>query len=99
MTDAELIECCQEFRDGILDGRPSNWMCAMVCYPLVTLLGMYGVKAELVETDMGECNHVWMRLADGRALDPTADQFNDLFPDLKMPPVYLGPPSKLHGAQ
>jgi hypothetical protein len=34
MTDAELIEFATEFRDELLDGRPSAWMCAMVCWPL-----------------------------------------------------------------
>lgn len=98
MTDAELIECATEFREGILDGRDSKFMCAMVCWPLAGLLGMYGVETETVESDLGECNHIWLRLKDGRALDPTADQFNWLFPDLNMPKVYLGPPlaTKIH---
>src|SRR5689334_11816299 len=96
MTDAQLIEFTAAFRDGILDGDDSWMMCAAVCYPLVTLLNMHGVKAELVETDLGECNHIWMRLADGRALDPTADQFNKLF-GYEYPAVYLGEPMKLHG--
>ena len=96
MTDAELIEFALEFRAGILDGRDSKFMCAMVCEPLSGLLQMYGVKTEVIESDLGEYNHVWLRLADGRALDPTADQFNWLFPDLAMPPVYLGTPTKLH---
>lgn len=97
MTDTELVEYASEFREGILDGRPSAWMCGMVCYPLAGLLEMCGVKVEVVESDLGHCNHVWMRLEDGRALDPTADQFNVLFPDLAMPAVYLGPPAKIHG--
>ena len=96
MTDAELIEFTQEFRAGILDGGESKSMCAAICWPLVTLLNIHGVKAETVESDLSECNHIWIRLADGRVLDPTADQFNWLFPDLAMPPVYLGPPVKLH---
>lgn len=93
-TDAQIIEFASEFRTGILDGEDSWMMCAAVCYPLVTLLNMSGIKAEIIESDLGECNHVWMRLADGRALDPTADQF----PDMNLPPVYLGPPTKIHGA-
>lgn len=97
MTDAELIEFVQEFRDGILDGHSSKMMCGAVCYPLVTLLNMSGVKAELVESDLGDCNHVWMKLEDGRALDPTGDQFNWLLPaHEQMPTVYLGPPTRLH---
>lgn len=97
MTDPELIEFATEFRDGILDGRPSDFMCAMVCWPLSTLLGMNGVENIAVESDLGHMNHFWLKLADGRALDPTADQFNALFPDLKLPPVYLGEPIAIHG--
>ena len=98
MTDAELIEFATEFREGILDGGPSDMMCAAVCWPLVGLLNISGVKCEAVESDLGEYIHVWIRLADGRALDPTGDQFNYLFPDLDMPPVYLGQPTALHPA-
>lgn len=91
MTDAELIEFASEFREGILGGRDSAWMCAAVCMPLVTLLGLHGIKAELMESETEICNHVWIRLADGRTLDPTGDQFGT-----GMPPVYLGPPTDLH---
>jgi hypothetical protein len=99
MTDDDLIAFATEFRDGILDGRSSEWMCAMVCWPLAGLLGMHGVEATPVETDLGEMNHIWLRLADGRALDPTADQFNAYGFQPVMPPVYLGPPMKYHGAE
>lgn len=99
MTDAELLEFTQEFRDGILDGGPSDMRCFMVCAPLVTLLNMSGVPAKLeeaksVRTVYGECNHVWIKLSDGRVLDPTADQFNSR--RRKMPPIYLGKPTSLH---
>jgi hypothetical protein len=96
MDDAELIEFATDFREGILDGRPSAWTCAMVCWPLVTLLNMQGVGCEAIESDLGHLNHVWLKLPDGRALDPTADQFNDLFPHYNLPPVYLGPPLDIH---
>jgi hypothetical protein len=95
MTDAQLVEFASEFREGILDGTPSWMMCFAVCAPLVTLLDIHGVKAEMVEGDLGEFNHVWLKLADGRVLDPTADQFNEFGFD-PMPPVYLGAPSKIH---
>jgi hypothetical protein len=103
MTDAQLIEFATEFRAGMLGDDPSTSACLMVCAPLVTLLNIYGVKCELIETNMipikrgGRCstNHVWLRLADGRALDPTADQFNEL-DGARMPPVYLGKPTKYH---
>lgn len=95
MKDAKLIKIATEFRKGILDGRPSRMMCFAICAPLAGLLGACGVDVEVIEGDLGECNHVWLRLADGRVLDPTADQFNDYgFPE--MPPVYLGPPTTIH---
>jgi hypothetical protein len=96
MTDAELIEFATEFRDELLDGRPSAWMCAMVCWPLSGLLSRYGVPNRAIESDLGHMNHIWLLLDDGRALDPTADQFNVMFPNMNMPPVYLGPPADIH---
>lgn len=90
MTDEELIEFATEFREGILDGRQSARMCAMVCWPLVTLLNMHGVACEAIESAFDDGNHVWIKLADGRVLDPTADQFGQL------PTVYLGEPTDIH---
>lgn len=85
MTDAELIEITRDFRDGILNGRPSDLMCYAVSAPLQGFLSaVYGVETILEEVDLGECNHVWLRLPDGHILDATADQFPG------MPPVYLG---------
>jgi len=95
MTDRQLVRFASEFRAGILDGDPPNWMCFAICAPLSSLLAMHGVPNEVVESDLGEFNHFWLRLADGRALDPTADQFNHLFATDR-PAVYLGPPLDLH---
>lgn len=93
MSDADLIEFATEFREGILGDRSSRDMCAAVSWPLAGLLCVFGVKCETVESDLGYCNHVWIKLAGGRVLDPTADQF-----DPRYPPVYLGPPMEIHGA-
>jgi len=95
LTDKNLIKIVAEFRAGILGPKPSKSMCFAVCAPLAGYLGFYGVQAKIVEgvvvKDGGwETNHFWLELADGRVLDPTADQFNDL-PDIHLPPVYLGP--------
>lgn len=95
MSDAELIEFAREFRDGIIDGGLPTLMCFAVCAPLVTLLNLHGVNAKLVESDLEWCNHFWLRLEDGRALDPTADQFNYL-DGAKLPAIYLGAPTKYH---
>ena len=95
MKDRALVKFASEFREGILDGGPSDMMCAAVCWPLVTLLNMQGVKCRSVESDLGALSHIWIKLDDGRALDPTIDQFNYLF-DEKWPEVYLGEPTKYH---
>lgn len=97
MEDAALITFASEFRDGILDGAQSRWMCFAVCAPLSPLLRLHGVENEIVESDLGDFNHIWLRLEDGRALDPTADQFN-VFPGHDWPPVYLGAPGVIHPA-
>lgn len=96
LTNKQLIKIATGFRKGILLGEPSNLRCAMVCWPLAGLLkAAYGFECEPVESDLGEMNHVWLRLPDGRALDPTLDQFNVLFNE-HWPEVYLGPPTKYH---
>ncbi|MDP3940648.1 MAG: hypothetical protein Q8R92_21245 [Deltaproteobacteria bacterium] len=95
MADDELIAFAKEFRDGILDGNPPWMMCAAVCWPLAGLLRFHGIECECIESDLGEFNHIWICLADGRALDPTGDQFND-YGFTPMPPVYLGEPLPMH---
>jgi hypothetical protein len=96
VTDDELITIATEFRSGILGSRKSRGMCFVIAAPLQALLSYYGFETELVEHDLDDPmwrNHVWIRLPDGRALDPTADQFADL----QLPPVYLGEPHpKIH---
>lgn len=92
MRDEDIIECAADFRDGILHGSPSFMMCAAVCWPLAGFLRFSGVDCDTeereLEGDADTANHVWIRLADGRVLDPTADQFDGM----GLPPVYLGKP-------
>lgn len=96
MRDEDLVRVAMEFRQGMLGDHPSAMACAMVSWPLAGLLhSLYSLDCECVESDLGHCNHVWIRLADGRALDPTADQFNH-FSDCDFPPVYLGQPAIIH---
>ncbi len=89
MTDDELIEFTKSFREGILEGKSSDFMCAMVCYPLAGLLHFYGIDCECEHGETPERNHVWIRLRDGRVLDPTADQFG-------YSAVYLGVDMDIH---
>jgi len=99
MTDPELIQFAREFREGILGNRPSTGMCAAVCWPLVALLRVSGVPCDsregTWEDERSTGNHVWIMLEDGRALDPTADQFNQ-FGYSDLPDVYLGFPLPMH---
>lgn len=96
MTDAKLIKFVTGFRRGIVGRGKSDYMCFAVCAPLVTLLNMNGVQGALREgsikfDDIGSINHFWIELADGRVIDPTADQFNRHF-GKSLPKVYLGAP-------
>lgn len=84
MTDKQLKRIAREFRRGILGKRPSKLMCMAVSAPLQGLLSaLYGVECVLEELDFPQCNHVFLRLPDGRILDATADQFG-------LEAVYLG---------
>lgn len=90
-SDVKLIKYVKAFREGILAGRASSRMCGVVCYPLVGLLNFEGLSCQLAESDTKRTNHIWIRLYDGRVLDPTADQFGKNYPS-----VYLGPPLDIH---
>jgi len=94
MTDRQLKRVALNFRKGLLGNRPSRFMCAAVCWPLAGFLSAYGIEAVAEEVEFpqalqGCSNHIWLRLPDGRILDPTADQFG-------LEPIYLGPVPDLY---
>lgn len=91
MSDKMLLRITRSFRRGILGKNSSDMMCAVVCYPLHSLLHLMGEDLTCVEVLLKTKNHVFLRLSDGRILDPTADQFDG-------PPVYLGSPQWFHRA-
>jgi hypothetical protein len=102
MTDAKLLKFVTDFRRGIVGRKGSDCMCFAICAPLVTLLNMSGVESILrdgwIKYEIGRGNHYWIELADGRVIDPTADQFNRRL-GKAMPKVYLGSPDILiHGS-
>lgn len=99
MTDEELIQISQDFRDGLLgEGAPGGGQCAKVSWALAGYLrALCGVDCECVQSDHSAMttdwiSHVWIRLADGRALDATFDQFCSEEPVA----VYLGKPTEFH---
>src|SRR4051812_41594090 len=92
---ASLKKLVTEFRRGILNGETSAGMCFAICAPLQTILEMCGYKTKLIEGEIKPTkrfayptNHYWLELADGRIIDPTADQFST--PERPMPKVYIG---------
>lgn len=86
--DRELLRIASAARERITLGGPSSGYCAVVCVPLATYLTRRGLIAEDVHGAVGEWQHSWISLGDGRILDPTADQFNRQ--GARMPPIYLG---------
>lgn len=98
LSDKRIISIAAEFRAGMIGDKPSALWCFMICAPLAGLLRWYGLEAELVEGYLGDINHVWLKLPDGRVLDPTADQFNDRRSE-PLPAVYLGPALDIHPSQ
>lgn len=95
MTDSELLQYASEFRAAIIANGESVRMCAAISDPLSAALAVKGVATTVMESDLGECNHVFLKLQDGRVLDPTADQFN-WCSRRKLPGVYLGSATTIH---
>jgi hypothetical protein len=78
-------------RKRILGRKPSRDQCFVVCSSLQGTLLALGYDPTLVVGEInGEHDHIWLRLPDGRILDPTADQFKTPTGE-PMPAVYLGP--------
>lgn len=93
----DLKQIVTEFREGILDGGTSKFMCIAVCAPLEGYLRVaQGVETHAVggTVDLGDYNmeHFWLEMDDGTVIDPTADQFDEL----NLPPVYIGPRPKAY---
>jgi hypothetical protein len=95
MTDQEVYLYATDFRRAILGDAPSDRMCVAISAPLCSALRVLEVPVELVQSDFGPFNHVFLDLLDGQFLDPTADQFNWLNVGA-FPAIYVGPPTLIH---
>lgn len=90
MTDRQLKSIAREMRSGILGKRSSRLMCMAISAPLRAMLSaVYDFDTELETVDFPGCDHVWLRLSDGRILDATADQFG-------LDKIYLGQVPELY---
>jgi hypothetical protein len=100
MTDDELIIECMSFREGLIGKNASpEGMCFAVSAPLSSYLRVaHGLDVELVKSDHEKnpasqwYEHYWIKLPDGRVLDPTFDQFCSEEPV----PIYIGNPTEFH---
>jgi hypothetical protein len=83
MSHTEIFRIVHEFVERLLDNGVAAKMGYMTIASLAAILEVRGVIVEIMITDMGEDTHYWLKLPDGRALDP-------------IPPPYLGPPRTYH---
>ena len=91
-TDAQLKTMCREFRKGMLDRMSSKGKCAMVSWALQGFISFAtGIQTKVYECEVGEWNHLYLMMPDGRVIDCTADQFGK-----KYPQVYIGKPLDIH---
>lgn len=94
MTDRTLLRLANEFILGLLNGDKPNGMCFFASASLQGYLYFYKIETEMQECEVNInadkfWNHYYLKLEDGRILDPTASQFNEEL-NLNMPLVYLG---------
>jgi hypothetical protein len=93
LNDKTLIQLSTQFRYGVIGRKSSSKECYKVAAPLCAYFKFLKVECSLIEgyVTIGEAitNHYWLALPDGRILDPTADQFNEVKKQ-NMPKVYLG---------
>ena len=85
MNIERIRQIATEFREGLLNGKPTPGLCFAVCAPLAGYLDFAErLQTKLIEVDFPHTNHVWIELDENTILDPTADQFG-------LAPVYIGP--------
>lgn len=95
INDAMLKTFCREFRKGMLNGQSSHGNCAKVSWALQGYLSYaMSLDTKVYEGDVGEWNHIWLSMPDGRVIDCTADQFNK--GKRRYPKVYIGKPLDIH---
>jgi hypothetical protein len=108
VSDEELLEAATAHRDELFNSpsckelEQANFLSMdyMISAPLEGILRFNGCDCTLgesiVKLPKGYAIHTWIKLADGRVLDATADAFNDYPGYEKMDKIYLGPPLKIH---
>lgn len=70
----------------------SKGKCAMIAWALHGFLSWSeAIESRVYECKVGDWNHIYLVLKDGRILDCAADQFSKRYPK-----VYLGPGLPIH---
>lgn len=96
ISDKKLTTFCREFRKGLLGRMSSKGKCAMLSWALHGYLSSaMGLDTKVYKGDVGNWNHLWLVMPDGRVIDCTADQFNPKN-KRKYPQVYIGKPLDIH---
>lgn len=98
MKDEILKAFALSFRNKVIGYSSSEGWCRTVSSSLLPLLAEHGVKGVLEQAEVYKergnaaslVSHTFIRLDDGRILDPTADQFRSPTGN-QMPKVFLGP--------
>lgn len=95
-TDSQLKTMCREFRKGMIGRMSSEGRCAMISWALQGFLSFaIRLDTQVYESEVGDWNHLYLVLPDGRVIDCTADQFNKRMKK-RYPQVYLGKPLEIH---
>ncbi len=97
LTDRDLKVTCREFRKGMIARMSSKGKCAMISWALQGFLStVYKLNTKVYQGDVGNWNHLWLVMPDGRVIDCTADQFNKKGKRAKYPQIYIGKPLDIH---
>lgn len=94
MNQREIKRQATAFVKGLLGGDSPGGMCYAVSAALQGYLSFAGVqcgleKCWIADRKSGHWQHYYLRLPNGRILDPTASQFNRML-GRQMPLVYIG---------
>jgi hypothetical protein len=93
MSDEELIKSAEWVRSVFVGDDTSEGWCVVVSTAIQLSLREVGIEAVITRGNIahvGETEHYWLTLPDGRIMDGTSDQFPEIEGGGMMPAIYLG---------